>query len=252
MASLPFIAGNWKMNLGVAQSVELAKAISKEAPFWRGKAEVGICPSTLCFDAVRKAITADNCIVLGAQNLHWSPASAQTGESSLEQLQEVGGSFTLVGHSERRSGLGETLQIVNDRCIGILKRNFRVLLCIGETLAERESGQTLRILQEQLAAVLSTCPPEAQDLLDIAYEPVWAIGTGKVASLAEIADAHAFIAKLFSEARWERLPRILYGGSVKPDNFESIIKIQHVDGALVGGASLAAESFLKLVEIACS
>jgi triosephosphate isomerase len=247
------IVGNWKMNLGVQDSRNLAQAVFERcASALQAGVHIGICPSACCLSSVSSVLgQLPQGFEIGTQNLHWDPPSAQTGETSLEQAKELGATFTLLGHSERRHGLGESQALVDTRALGVLKRGFPVLLCVGETLQERESGKTEEVLHTQVLSCLNNIPSEQQALFEIAYEPVWAIGTGKVARISEIESAHAFLCSLFEKSpKWNHVPRVLYGGSVKPDNFAEIIKIPTVSGALVGGASLDAASFAKLAELA--
>ena len=165
-------------------------------------------------------------------------------------LTEVGCTFALTGHSERRSVYGETNQLCIERTLSAIAQKFTALLCVGESLAEREAGTTFSVIEEQLVPVMQKVSREEIPNLVIAYEPVWAIGTGKVASTDQIAEVHRHIAKLFSESHGaENIPPILYGGSVTAENFAAIISLPHVSGALVGGASLSAEKFIPLVTI---
>jgi len=165
-------------------------------------------------------------------------------------LEETGASFAITGHSERRHVFGESNDLVSRRTLGLLARGFTVIHCIGEQLEEREAGRTNDVLQEQLQPILDGMDHSRLDKLVIAYEPVWAIGTGKVATNVEIEEAHSFIASLCEKKLAGKCPPILYGGSVKPDNFAGIIRVPRVSGALVGGASIKFESFRDLIAIA--
>ena len=247
MTETKIIAGNWKMNLGVSQSRELAKELVNNLDFLN-KTSVWIAPSSTAIMAVNQEIQ-DSKIQIGCQNIHWEQKGAFTGEISVAMAQELGCTFSLTGHSERRHLMGESNQQITQRTIFGLKENFKVILCIGETLAEREAEVTHKILQDQLEPILSRTSQDSLNNLIIAYEPVWAIGTGKVASALEIEDAHQAIHMLCSKY-CPAAPPILYGGSVSPDNFSEIVRIPNVSGALVGGASLVAEKFLSLVKIA--
>lgn len=242
------IAGNWKMNLGIGDSIELASSLVSELT-QSDTITVWIAPSYQALTAVNE-ITRNTPVEIGAQNVHWETAGAFTGEISIPMLKECGCTFALTGHSERRHVFGETGEIVEKRTRACLAADLTCVLCVGETLSERESQQTENVLEQQLSEILSGISRAEAEKLVIAYEPVWAIGTGKVASIEEITAAHRFIAELVVQHCGEVTVPILYGGSVSPDNFEAIAAVPHVSGALVGGASLSAEKFLKLVTIA--
>ncbi len=236
------------MNLGLNQSRELAQALCNSANL-KGSSEVWIAPSFTSLPAVADVLARQDKIKLGAQNLHWESKGAFTGEISSSMLKEAGCSFVLTGHSERRQYFGDTSETVAKRTFAGLNAGLQVVFCIGETLGEREGSLTEAVLAEQLSPVFSTLTAEQAGQLVIAYEPVWAIGTGKVASLAEISETHSFIEAYCTKSGLP-CPPILYGGSVTPDNFAEIIAIPNVSGALVGGASLLADKFSALVEIA--
>ena len=242
------VAGNWKMNLGVSSSIELATSLV-DGLDKNTSITVWVAPSVQALCQVRE-VTSKSIIQVGAQNVHWEEAGAFTGELSVPMLRECGCRFALAGHSERRHVFGESDELIVKRTLGSLAQNFTTILCVGETLAEREANKTEQILEAQLTGVLSSASSEKLKHLVIAYEPVWAIGTGKVATPEEIAVAHSFIAGLVREKNSGTELPILYGGSVSPDNFGNIVTIPHVSGALVGGASLSAEKFLALVNIA--
>ena len=245
------VCGNWKMNLGPAAGEGLAKEVSGYAATV-SRTEVWVAPPFLTIPAVATALKG-GAVALGSQNVHWEGSGAYTGEISVPMLQEVGASFAIVGHSERRTIFCESSELVSRRTVAALKAGFGAVLCIGETLDERESNRTEQVLAEQFSPVfaeLSKLSADQVARLVLAYEPVWAIGTGKVASLDQISETHAFIADHWSKNLAHSCPAILYGGSVKPDNFADIIKIDHVNGALVGGASLKADQFTELIRIA--
>lgn len=245
-----YIFGNWKMSLSIKESRELAESLTSVLSGSPSeKLGIGVAPSPLALPAVSEILRTTG-VHVGSQNIHWSPSGAFTGEVALETIKEVGGDFTLVGHSERRTLFGETISSAVERAKYALSENFMTIFCIGETLQEREAGQTNSVLDAQLVPLLeelsSTSKTKAP--LIIAYEPVWAIGTGKVATATEIEAAHKHIIDLGQRAGV--VAPVLYGGSVSPDNFEEINGIPGVSGALVGGASLKAEKFGRLVEIA--
>jgi len=208
--------------------------------------EVVLCAPYTALWALAEALK-ESPIALGAQNAHWEEKGAYTGEISVEMLKEIGARYVVVGHSERRQYFGETDATVNKRTLAVMAGGLTAITCIGETLQEREANQTFKVLERQIKDGLKGIPAPATAV--IAYEPVWAIGTGKTATPAQAQEAHAFIrqevAKLYGDAA-QRI-RILYGGSVKPDNMAALMKEKDIDGGLVGGASLDAESFAKIV-----
>ena len=212
--------------------------------------EIALFPSPVLLPTVVAACNASN-ILVGAQNIHFAEEGAYTGETSIGQLQAVGGTHTLIGHSERRQYFAETDEIVNKKLHTALKHNIIPIVCIGEVLAERESGQTESVLKTQVTGAFAGITAEAAAPIVIAYEPVWAIGTGKTATPEMAADAHkiirAEVANLLGSDVAAAI-RILYGGSVKPDNATALIGQEEIDGALVGGASLKPDSFTAIVK----
>jgi len=244
------IAGNWKMYTSLAGAKSLAADVAKGVI--DDAVAVAVCPPFPWLLPVAEVLKGSK-VHLGAQNCHYASEGAYTGDVAPKMLQEAGCQFVIIGHSERRHGLGEAERTLNLNIKSALKAGLGVIFCIGETLAEREGNQTEDVLAFQLDAGLSLVPKEAMPRLSVAYEPVWAIGTGKVASPAQAQDAHAFIRKHFGTLFGEESARkllIQYGGSVKPDNAAEIMKQPDVDGALVGGASLKADSFLAIVNAA--
>ena len=237
------IIGNWKMNLSASGSVQLARSLVHVAQKLQAT-QVAVTPAFPALGAVAQ-IVAGSAIQIGAQNVCGEQKGAYTGEVSVEMLRELGCSFALVGHSERRHRFGESPALVARRVSGALEQAFSIILCVGETLAEREAGRTDQILDEQLSALNGI---RYGSRLMIAYEPFWAIGTGRVAAPDQIASAHAFIMNRLTKLAGP-VP-ILYGGSVTPANLGEILQLPSVDGALVGGASLSAESFTELLQIA--
>jgi triosephosphate isomerase (TIM) len=243
------LAGNWKMNLGSQKGVDLIKALLTVADGLRSS-ELWIAPPA---SILREA--SEQCqqhsLSIGAQNIHWENSGAFTGEISPEMALDAKCSFVIVGHSERRSYFGETDETTALRMKAGLKAGLKVIACIGETLEERESGETNQVLERQLRPIFAEAETLKRNPLGllIAYEPVWAIGTGKVASINEIAEAHGFIRELSQKECSTSTVPLLYGGSVKPNNFEEIAQVPHVDGALVGGASLELSSLRQLCEI---
>ena len=237
------------MNLSIAESVELTNACVTIAKISKNT-EVWIAPSPEALHACKQAIPDDSKLSLGSQNVAGALSGAFTGETSVRALKEIGCNFAIVGHSERRNVYGETDQTITQRALGALEQGMQLCFCIGEKIEERSSGKTEETLSQQLSQLLSELKPEHKQLLVIAYEPVWAIGTGEVATLEQIEQTHSFIQEHWKEKRNTECPAILYGGSVKPENFTEILAIPSVAGGLVGGASLSIDSFTRLVEIA--
>ncbi|MCL2178832.1 MAG: triose-phosphate isomerase [Proteobacteria bacterium] len=241
------VAANWKMNMTVSQALPFAAQL---ATLTGGEAaEIAVAPPFVALSAVGQALHSSG-VVLAAQNCHAASAGAYTGEVSVPMLADVGCRYIIVGHSERRQLLGETDSLVNEKAKAVLAAGLSPILCIGETLEEREQGKTLEIISWQLQAGLAGIPNEVRVV--IAYEPIWAIGTGKTATAAQAQEVHAHIRgqlrKQWKEGA-ERV-RILYGGSVKADNAEELMSQADIDGALVGGASLQFEAFAAIIEAA--
>jgi triosephosphate isomerase (TIM) len=245
-----FIAGNWKMYTTAAGAKALAEAVARGVT--DNAVTVAVCPPFPWLGLVADALRGSN-VAVGAQNCHYAPEGAYTGEVSPQMILDAGCRYVIVGHSERRHGQNEPDRFLNLKAKAATAAGLTVIFCVGELLAEREAGQTEDVLWFQVAAGLNGLSPEAVSKLVLAYEPVWAIGTGKVATPAQAQEAHAFIrrrfAKHYGEAAAQALP-IIYGGSVKPENAGDILKQPDVDGALVGGASLKADSFLGIVRAA--
>ena len=244
----PLIAGNWKMYTTVAEAEQLAAAVV-QAAHGKGDRDVMIAPPYTALAAVGRVLRGSG-VQLGAQNIHWEETGAFTGEISAAMLRDVGCSMAIVGHSERRHVFGETDFMVNRRVLGALQNGIIPVFCIGESLKQRETGQTMQVLEDQVRAGLVGVALNDGDQLVIAYEPVWAIGTGKTATEEQAQEAHAFIRSLL-EGMFEKniaaQIRILYGGSVKPDNIDILMQQPDIDGALVGGAALTAESFGRII-----
>jgi len=200
--------------------------------------------------AVAGSVISDTDVMLGAQNVHWEEKGAFTGEISAAMLKEVGCVMAIVGHSERRHVFGETDLMINRRVTGALRSGLIPVLCIGETLEQREAGQTLQVLEDQIRQGLAGVEVTDGGNLVIAYEPVWAIGTGKTATEVQAQEVHSFIRNLLADIYEKNIAagvRILYGGSVKPDNIDILMQQDDIDGALVGGAALKAESFERII-----
>jgi triosephosphate isomerase len=248
MTRTPLIAGNWKMYLTRAEAVELASAVA-DAGKGRTDREVMIAPAYLSLAAVKEAV-ADSPVRVAAQNVAWEKQGAFTGEISPPMLQDVGVDMVILGHSERRHVFGEDNAMVNRRLVGALQFGLTPILCVGETLEEREQGNTFKTVEEQLSQGLKDVQADQMEQVVVAYEPVWAIGTGKTASKEQAQEVHAFIRSALADLYKKTLAdsvRILYGGSVKPENIDSLMAQPDVDGALVGGAALQAESFARII-----
>ena len=245
------IAGNWKMNLNSAESAELAENIVSQVGT-QMEVAVCLCPTFTSLEAVSKEVVNSN-IGLGAQNMHHEASGAYTGEISAEMLRHLFANFVILGHSERREYFGETDSMVNKKTLVALAASLKPIVCIGETLEERESGQLNTVIETQLKGALVGVEPKHADQLVIAYEPVWAIGTGKTATPEDAEAVHATIRRLLAEligAEAAEKVRILYGGSMKPENAETLLSQKNIDGGLIGGASLKAHAFATIVESA--
>jgi len=249
MARVPLLAGNWKMHGTRAEATALAGALAKSVGNVSGR-EVLIAPPYTALEAARQAIAGTR-ILLGAQNVHGEPKGAFTGEICAAMLVETGCTHVIVGHSERRHYFGETDESVNARIRGALAANLVPIVCVGETLAEREAGTTAAIIERQVRGGLAGLDAAAVGRCVMAYEPVWAIGTGRTATPAHAQDVHRAIRGLLADLAGATVAngvRILYGGSVKPDNVDALMAEADIDGALVGGASLDAASFTRIVQ----
>jgi len=243
----PLITGNWKMYMTTAEAVALVQNLQlliKEGD----DVEVVVCPPFTALAGVAKALEGSR-ILLGAQNMHWEKEGAYTGEISPVMLADVGCRFVILGHSERRQYFGEADLHVNRKIRAALEQRMTPILCIGETLVEREDGRTLQVVGGQLRGGLSGIPALGGHEIAVAYEPVWAIGTGHTATPGQAGEVHGFVRQCLIELWGERARtiRILYGGSVKPDNIDALMAEPEIDGALVGGASLKADSFARIV-----
>jgi triosephosphate isomerase len=244
----PVIAGNWKMYKTIAEAVDFVEKI-KPVAAQAGHCEVIVAPP---FTALRAAAEAarGSAVKVAAQNCHWDKEGAHTGDISAGMLRDAGCTHVIIGHSERRHDCGETDEQVNKKVKAALAAGLTPIVCVGETLAEREKGETEKVLECQFMGGLAGLTPADFSRIIIAYEPVWAIGTGRTATPEMAGEAHRFLRKLarqqFGEGEADGV-RILYGGSVKPDNVGGLMAQEEIDGALVGGASLKVDSFTALV-----
>lgn len=245
----PLIAGNWKMNMLRDTSIALIhQLLDKSKP--SDKVEVAVCPPSVYLHDVGAALRGSH-IALGAQNMYHTDEGAYTGEISGKMLKDLGCRYVILGHSERRQLMGETDAQVNQKVHAALKVGLVPIVCVGETLDQREAGQTTAVVRTQTEGSLAGLTSEQAAGIVLAYEPVWAIGTGKTATPAQAEEVHAdiraLLTKLFGAETAQKI-RIQYGGSVKADNAKELLSQPNIDGALVGGASLKADSFLPIIE----
>ena len=244
----PIIAGNWKMNKTPEEAAELVRELVPLVA--DAEAEVVVCPPFVCLDAVRKEAAGSN-IKLGAQNVHFEKSGAYTGEVSADMLLAMGVEYVIIGHSERRQYFGETDCTVNKRAKAALAAGLKPIICVGESLEEREKGVTNELVGMQTKLALQGIPAEEVDKVVIAYEPIWAIGTGKTATAAEANETIGAIRKAIAQVYGEEVAskaRIQYGGSMNPKNASELMAQSEIDGGLIGGASLKAEDFSKVVK----
>jgi triosephosphate isomerase len=244
MARRKLIAGNWKMNGKRADGLTLAEEVSKKTGTGKSGPEILVCPPATLIALVGKALQGSS-VMLGGQDCHAKASGAHTGDIAAQMLADLGCRFVIVGHSERRADHGETDAIVRAKAEAALAAGLSAIVCIGETLAERDGGRTLDVIKTQLAGSAPAGATAANTV--IAYEPVWAIGTGRTATTAQVAEVHALIRKeLNGRVRDPDQVRILYGGSVKGSNAAELLGVPDVDGALVGGASLKVDEFMTI------
>jgi len=252
MNRTPIVAGNWKMNLGIGEAIDLAAGVKRGmADAEIERVEVVLCPPFTALKSVGDLVRYSS-VGLGAQNMHWESRGAYTGEVSAEMLKDLGCKYVILGHSERRQYFGETDELVNKKARVALAAGLSVIVCVGETLEERQAGHAEAVVGTQVAGCLKDL---GEGLLRtvIAYEPVWAIGTGETATPDEAQAAHSFIRRCVRESDGDAKAsgiRIQYGGSVKADNAADLFNQPDVDGGLIGGASLDPDSFVRIVAAA--
>src|SRR3954471_4372065 len=247
----PFVVGNWKLHKTIAESVALVTELKNQLGAVKGVA-IGVAPVFTAIHAVAKRLEGSSIATCG-QDCHWESRGAWTGEVSAELLADAGASWVIVGHSERRQFFGETSESVGKKARAVLAAGLGAIVCVGESLAERDAGRTLAVIDDQLAGGLAGIDASTAARLVIAYEPVWAIGTGRTATPAQAQEVHAHIRRRLAErlgAGAADAIRIQYGGSVKPGNAEALMAEADIDGALVGGASLEAADFVTIVKAA--
>jgi triosephosphate isomerase len=249
----PFVAGNWKMNTNSQTGVELVERIA--SGFVEAASQsvtVAVCPPFVYLQSVTKALSSSN-IAVGAQDIYFEPQGAFTGEISASMLKDVGCSYCLCGHSERRHVIGESDELINKKVAAAVSGGLLPILCVGELLEEREASKTNDIVTRHVKEGLAGLSAEKLKAVTIAYEPVWAIGTGLTATPDQAQQVHDFIRKLLGQMYDEKIAeeiRILYGGSVKPNNAAELMSQKDIDGLLVGGASLKADDFLAIIQAA--
>lgn len=247
-----FIVGNWKMNKTASEATTFVRALAQRVTEQNG-IDVGLTPPFTALQAVRDALGPASRYLLGAQNLYWEDKGAFTGEVSGPMLKDLGCQFVLVGHSERRQFFGDQNGWTNKKVLAAIRHGLQPILCVGETLQERDAGNTDSVIIQQLRAGLAGIKGPSLGTLTIAYEPVWAIGTGRAASPEQAVPIHRMIRRTIDElsgADTGRHVRILYGGSVTPQNIADFLLSEEVDGALVGGACLDPVSFATLITVA--
>ena len=249
MARKVFIAGNWKMNKTASEAKVLCEELKASLAPFAGKVEIAVCPTFTSLCTAVEVLKGSN-VKVGAQNIHWADNGAFTGEISGAMLKETGVEYVIIGHSERRQYFGETDETVNKRIQAALKYGLKPIVCIGETLEEREGGKTEAVLEKQIKGAFAGISAADFASVTIAYEPVWAIGTGKTATPDMAEETHAFIRKtvagLYGCAAADAVV-IQYGGSMKPGNSKDLVAQKDIDGGLIGGAALKADDFTALI-----
>jgi len=245
----PIIAGNWKMQNTIREAIDLVTGLKRNL-YDVADVEIVICPPFTAIASVAEVLTESN-IGVGGQNLHWEEKGAFTGEISSSMLKEAGATYVILGHSERRAKFYETDESINKKLNTALKENLTPIVCVGESLEQRKKEETLKVIETQIKGCFKGISSEDGAKCVVAYEPVWAIGTGLNATPEQAQEVHQFIRKLLNDLFGKKVAegiRIQYGGSVKPENAASLMSQPDVDGALVGGASLKADSFTKIVK----
>ena len=245
----PIIAGNWKMNKSITEALDLIEVLKQEVTSFT-EVDIVVCPPFVFLWPMKKSLEGSN-IQLGAQDMYWEGSGAYTGEVSPSMLKDVGCQYVIIGHSERREYFGETNEIINKKLKAAHRYNLLPIVCVGERLAEREGGLTYQVVQDHISGGLNGLTSDQMLKTTIAYEPVWAIGTGKTATSQQAQEVHLFIRERLTDlygSEISRRVRIQYGGSVKPENISELMGQPDIDGALVGGASLDAQTFTRIVK----
>lgn len=247
------IVGNWKMNKTASEATAFIRELMERLPGPSTAVELVVAPPFTALESVRIALGASSLIQLGAQDMFWEDQGAYTGEVSAPMLKDLGCRYVILGHSERRTLFGEQNDDIHKKILAALTHGLHPILCIGESLDQRENGMTEQVLIQQLTECLSDLARDAMAAVSIAYEPIWAIGTGKAATIDQAVTSHRTIRE-FLAAKWSSAvadkARILYGGSVTPQNIESLLSSDQIDGALIGGACLHVESFATIATAA--
>ncbi|MGB9612663.1 MAG: triose-phosphate isomerase [Candidatus Margulisiibacteriota bacterium] len=241
----PLIVGNWKMYKTLTEAVEFVHALKSQVAEVLDR-DLVVCPPFPALEAVANILKGSN-LKVGAQNLFWEDEGAFTGEVSAPMLKAVGCEYVIIGHSERRQYFWETDPVINKKVFAALKHGLRPIVCVGETSEQRKRDQTFRTIESQIYDGLKDLTIDQWPLVAIAYEPVWAIGTGKTATPQQAQEVQSFIRKLLPQ-EVAQIVRILYGGSIKPENIKELMAQPDIDGGLVGGASLSLDSFVKIVK----
>ncbi len=245
-----FVAGNWKMNTDVNSGVKLAEGVVSGCNDLAGKIDIAVCPPFVYLQQVGKALQTSH-IALGSQDIYFEQKGAFTGEISASMLKDVGCTYAICGHSERRHVIGETDDLINKKVQAAITGGILPIFCVGELLDERKANKTAEVVTRQMKKGLAGLTEEKMAAVTVAYEPVWAIGTGLTATPQQAQEVHALIRKLLAEMFDRKIAdtiRIQYGGSVKPDNARELMNQEDVDGLLVGGASLKADDFVAIVK----
>ena len=245
MARRYFIAGNWKMNNTASKAVELINGINAQIA-GETSVDVAVCPTFTALDAASKALAGSN-VKLGAQNMYTKASGAYTGEISAEMLKEFNCTYVILGHSERREYFKETDAFINEKVKVVLENGMKPILCVGEKLEEREAGNTIAVVSKQTSEGMAGLSAEDAQKVVIAYEPVWAIGTGVSATAEQAEDMISFAKRIITEAFEIKDTVVLYGGSLKPSNAEEILSKPSIDGGLIGGACLKPSDFEQLI-----
>lgn len=244
------IAGNWKMNAGPSEAKQLVRNIRKEMVDINPKSEVLVCPPYVSLSVVQEELMDLNSVVIGAQNVHFEDNGAFTGELSTQMLKEAGCRYVIIGHSERRQFFCESDETVNKKVKKCLNDGLKPIVCVGESLEQRKAGKHKDLVKKQIKAAFSGIEAENAKKIVIAYEPIWAIGTGETATPGQAQEMHELIRneikRMYNEETASSI-RILYGGSMKPENAGDLLKQADVDGGLIGGASLKAHSFVSII-----
>lgn len=247
------IVGNWKMNKTASEAASFVRELTQRLPGSSEAVELVVAPPFTALESVRTVLGRSSAVRLGAQNMCWKDHGAYTGEISAPMLKDLGCRYVILGHSERRTLFGEQNDDIHRKILASLTHGLRPILCIGESLDQRENGMTEQVLIQQLKGCLSGLAPDAMAAVSIAYEPVWAIGTGKAATTDQAVASHHTIRRFLTDS-WSSsvadATRILYGGSVTPQNIESLLSSDQIDGALIGGACLQVESFVTIARVA--